>query len=226
MFNDEDTKKSAESKKVAPDLKNIIAFTVLIISIFTFGLKGMATEMGIAVAGSLALLAFANLDKFDKFKAAGFEAELRKVVNEASATLDHLKAVATPLIIATLDVMSGSGRWDGLDLKKQNQIFDSLDEVRTSLGITDNLLRDTQLRFLNMQAWDMLLTVIQEQPELAGKREIGNAISSEIGQHNPLITPDIQKFEKFLMQHEVDVTNSAPYQEMATFYKKYKLNSL
>ena len=47
---------------------NTVGFIVLIVSVFVFGLKGMAAEMGIAVAASGIFLAFSNLDKFSEFK--------------------------------------------------------------------------------------------------------------------------------------------------------------
>jgi len=90
---------------------NYIGFGLLVVSIFLFGLKGMVAEMGIAVAASAVFLAFANLDKFSKFKGAGFEAELRSVVNEANATVEHLKSVATPLLVTSVDLMTKDGRW-------------------------------------------------------------------------------------------------------------------
>ncbi|MCU8356817.1 hypothetical protein M2G48_20800 [Vibrio vulnificus] len=83
---------------------NIVGFVFMLVSVFLFGLKGMTAEMGIAVAASCVFLAFANLDKFTKFKGAGFEAELREAVSEANATINELKELAKPLIRTNFEI--------------------------------------------------------------------------------------------------------------------------
>lgn len=178
--------------------------------------------MGIAVAGSLALFAFANLDKFDSFKAAGFEAELRKVVTEATATIEHLRAVAAPLIEATIDVMATSGRWDGMGSEKQLQIFDSLEEVRTSLNINDSTLLNSQRVFLNYLAWDIVEKIWQEH--FPGNNEIFPQIVSEIGRYNVKITPEVEKIIDFLKKHGIDIAKSKELNVLEDFLKKYKMN--
>ncbi|OAM96724.1 hypothetical protein AZ468_23840 (plasmid) [Vibrio europaeus] len=80
--------------------------------------------MGIAVVASSIFLAFANLDKFSKFKGAGFEAELKSVVDEANSSIENLKAVTTPLLITSLDLISKDGRWsDGGGFYKTHDLY-------------------------------------------------------------------------------------------------------
>ena len=62
-----------------------------------FGFMGRPAEMALAAATGLLLFAAVNLEKFESFKGAGFEAKLREAVNEAYATIERLQDVAAAL---------------------------------------------------------------------------------------------------------------------------------
>lgn len=59
-----------------------------------FGVMGKPTEMGIIVVAGAISLAFINIDKIQRFKGAGFEAEMKRAVEEANATIEQLREVA------------------------------------------------------------------------------------------------------------------------------------
>jgi hypothetical protein len=109
-------------------------WSLLIIGLsVVFGLRGEPTEMGIIVLAGAIALSFLNLDKIQRFKGAGFEAEMKKVVAEANATIDQLRKVATTSAEATLtDLMAGSF-FDGITfetrLKLHDQVISSLKEI-------------------------------------------------------------------------------------------------
>jgi hypothetical protein len=62
-----------------------------------FGFMKMPTEMGLALVTGCLLLAFLNLEKFESFKGAGFEATIRRAVDEAYATIERLQNIAASL---------------------------------------------------------------------------------------------------------------------------------
>ena len=57
----------------------LISFAFLLLGSFYFGYKGQTTEMGLCILSASLALAFANIDKIQKFKGAGFEAEMKMV---------------------------------------------------------------------------------------------------------------------------------------------------
>jgi hypothetical protein len=65
-------------------------------------LIGKPIEMGIAVVAGAVAAAFINIDKIQQFKGAGFDAEMKKVVEETHATVEILKKLGKPLIISIL----------------------------------------------------------------------------------------------------------------------------
>jgi hypothetical protein len=89
-------------------MKNFIYIIILMGPAMYFGYSGKPTEMGISIVASALALTFINMDKFEFFKGAGFEAQLKKVekaTEEAYATIDTLKAVAAPIIAETLPLL-------------------------------------------------------------------------------------------------------------------------
>jgi hypothetical protein len=87
--------------------KLIIALVVIPILL---GILRSPREKGIAVAAIGLALCFANLDKFVRFKGAGFEAELRTVVDKASAAIEELKELGLSLSAPIVDELAVSGR--------------------------------------------------------------------------------------------------------------------
>lgn len=67
-----------------------------------FGLMGKPAEMGLIIVAGAIGLAFLNTDKIQRFKGAGFEAEMKKAVEDANATIEQLRNVATTSAKATL----------------------------------------------------------------------------------------------------------------------------
>ena len=67
--------------------------------------------MGIAVVACAIALSFLNLDKIQRFKGAGFEAEMKKAVDEANATVKQLRIVALTSVEAALTTLMSSSFW-------------------------------------------------------------------------------------------------------------------
>lgn len=120
-------------------LGNQIVIILLILApTFYFGYIGKSVEMGIMLVASSITVAFLNIDKVQKFKGAGFEAEMRKVVDEASVTLENLKSVATPLIVTTIDALTWGKRLGDSDSNRDVEMFNKLIELVDELNLEYN----------------------------------------------------------------------------------------
>jgi hypothetical protein len=60
-------------------ISQLFSFIVLLIISSILGFMRLPTEMGLAIAAGALGLVFSNLDKFSRFKGAGFEAEMKMV---------------------------------------------------------------------------------------------------------------------------------------------------
>lgn len=105
------------------------------------GLLGKPTEMGIMVVACAICLAFLNIDKLQRFKGAGFEAEMKKAVDDANATIEQLGNVAAMSAKATLTSLMASNFMSGTTLKTRldlhDQIISNLREIGVSEGKID-----------------------------------------------------------------------------------------
>lgn len=99
-----------------------------------FGIMGKPTEMGIIVIAGAIAVAFLNIDKIQKFKGAGFEAEMKRAVEEANATINQLREVAaTSSEVILTDLMAGNFM-DGTTLEKRLKLHDQLIENLKEIG--------------------------------------------------------------------------------------------
>ncbi len=201
---------------------NIVGFIVLIVSVFLFGLKGMAAEMGIAVAASGVFLAFANLDKFSEFKGAGFEAKLREVVDEANATIENLKEVAKPLIKTNLFALAKAGRFSDGAFNKSHDVYDQLAELQSKIGLDGQDLEKSKASYLNIHAWDMV-SELSGNIERAGNERFSVTSREAMGTHSFEVAPDLKKFNELVSGVELDEVSQNQFETLKNYYAKYQL---
>ena len=91
-----------------------------------FGVMGKPTEMGIIVVAGAIALAFFNIDKIQKFKGAGFEAEMKRAVEEANATIELLREVAATSSEAILTDLMAGNFMSGTTLAKRLDLHDQI----------------------------------------------------------------------------------------------------
>jgi len=103
-----------------------------------FGLDSKPTEMGIIVVAGAIFLAFLNIDKIQKFKGAGFEAEMKRAVEEANATIEQLREVATTSSEVILTDLMAGNFFSGTTLKTRLDLHDQMIENLKDIGATDN----------------------------------------------------------------------------------------
>jgi hypothetical protein len=104
-----------------------------------FGVFRLPKEMAVATTAIALALAFANLDKFVKFKGAGFEAELRTVVDKAYAAIDQLKDLGLSLSAPIVDELALSGRMlQYMPLKYKLQRVEKISTTLKALGASQD----------------------------------------------------------------------------------------
>lgn len=121
-----------------------------------FGLKEMAVEMGLFVVACGVALSFTNIDKIQRFKGAGFEAEMKKAVEDAYATMESLKSIAKPLILSTLSNLIYAGRWGGMKRERQHELKEKMDSLAKSIGVFDDEVQSESAKFFAWNAIDII----------------------------------------------------------------------
>lgn len=100
-----------------------------------FGCFGKTAEMGIALTAGALAAAFVNFDKFEKFKGAGIEFEIKKaekIISEANATLEQLRAVTEPLIVSNIKIISEGLTWDGFPEKEEEKFLSIIQTLNST----------------------------------------------------------------------------------------------
>jgi len=155
---------NSEFVKKAFNTNNILLFIILS-GTFIFGYKQQAAEMGLFIVAGAISLAFANISKIQRFKGAGFEAEMRELkhevqqtVDDANITINNLKEMAKPLVISSLIQLNYAGRWGGMtDAVKKQELRDDLEKLANSLKLSsDAEVQKTFEEFSKFVSWDHL----------------------------------------------------------------------
>lgn len=118
-----------QTRKKNNTLILIISLLLILVPTLYFGLVGRAAEMGVALAAGALSAAFLNFDKFQSFKGAGIEFELKKAVEEAYATMEHVKAISEPLFISSIKMMTEGHTFDGIPEADQHRIVSMIGKV-------------------------------------------------------------------------------------------------
>jgi hypothetical protein len=105
--------------------------------------------MGVALAAGAIAAAFLNIDKLQKFKGAGIEVELKQAVAEAQATLENLKEFTTPLFVFSIKYMSEGQTANGIPIKQQHDIVQSIEKIAEKNEISTDL-KEAVERFYNL----------------------------------------------------------------------------
>ena len=102
-----------------------------------FGMMSKPTEMGLIVAAGAIALAFLNIDKIQRFKGAGFEAEMKRAVEEANVTLEQLREVAATSSEAILTDLMAGNFVSGTTLEKRLDLHDQLIRNLKDIGASE-----------------------------------------------------------------------------------------
>ena len=107
---------------MGPYLNLIVGFFIIIVPLTLLGIWAKKTVIWSIVVGGAIVLTFANIDKIQRFKIAGIEAEMRKAVQEANATIEQLRNVATTSARATITSLMADNFIDAIALKDRLEL--------------------------------------------------------------------------------------------------------
>ncbi len=199
---------------------NTIGLGILVLSIFIFGLKGMDIEMGLAIGGSGVFLAFVNINKFSKFKGAGFEAELKQTVEEANLTINNLKELAIPLIITNLNILAKANRLPESTFDKSHDIFEKLIELQSNLKLESDPIEISKSHYLNIHAWDMI-NDLSRDIETNGEEGFFDIVKKTIGERSYDKLPNLKRFLDLASKIDLNESQDAKLKILEGYYKKY-----
>lgn len=131
-----------------------ISFFFLLGASSVFGYLDKLGAMSLSVIAGAIGMAFANLDRFSRIKGAGFEAELKKAVDEAYATTSSVKELSAELTRSILGIIAGEGRWGGMGLKRKLQLREEIDASLTKIGLKEYEIAETHKLFDQYLLWD------------------------------------------------------------------------
>lgn len=108
-----------------------------------FGFRKQPKEMwAIIIAGSLAM-AFCNMDRLTRFKAPGFEAEMRLKIDEAYATLDNLRELAVNVVDPLLTLLAMQDRvFQRIPQESKIEIKEEVVQSLNQLGVSQTKIKE------------------------------------------------------------------------------------
>lgn len=123
-------------------LNLIVGIFIIIVPLILLGFWGKKNgTWSIVVAGAI-VLTFANIDKIQRFKIAGIEAEMRKAVLDANATIEQLRNVATTSARATITSLMADNFIAGITLKNRLELHDQLISNLEKIGASKQQIEE------------------------------------------------------------------------------------
>lgn len=199
--------------------KLIIALVVIPI---LFGIFRSPKEMGIALTAIVFALFFSNIDKFSRFKGAGFEAELKTAVTKAYAAIEQLKELGLSLSSPIVDELAISGRMLQYiplkyKLERVAKIADMLKKLGASQGEIEEVCSTIYNRVTNDHIRGILHSLKNSNP---GKDTLFEGIND-----GKMDDWDKAKIEKFIKENKLSKSKETDewFLDLEYFLKNRKL---
>jgi hypothetical protein len=127
-----------------------IAFAVSGVACLAFGVSslwqsGDLAAIGTGLTAGLVFLLASSIERFEMLKGLGVEARTRKLdeaINQATATVDQLRALATTVAQVTLTDLMSSNFMDGATLATRLSLHDKLLGTLKNLGVTSEQIAE------------------------------------------------------------------------------------
>jgi hypothetical protein len=114
---------------------NIVGALLMLTLAMALALLGKPTEMGLIIVAGAIATAFLNIDRIQRFKGAGFEAEMRQAVEQAHASVDELRNLAAISAESILTTLMAGNFMHGMTLAKRVDLHDRLINSLQGLGV-------------------------------------------------------------------------------------------
>lgn len=141
-------------------MKKIMSILFIIVPSLIFGYLGKPVEMGLAIVAGAIAASFLHIDQISKFKGAGFEAEMKKVVEEGYATIENLRQISIPLLKSISLMLTQYGRWGGIDNDEKHKLHKEIERISKDLDINNKELNNSFKLFYNYHSWDCFDNII------------------------------------------------------------------
>lgn len=198
-------------------MKTFFSITIIIVPAFIFGFMGKSVEMGLEIVAGAIAGAFLNLDKFERFSGAGFEAELRKAVEDAYATLDNLKEVTKPLMMITVSNLTYAMRFGGMDFKEKNNHSKEIERISESLDMQDDELKVTFDTFYRYHTWDLYSIFTNSIYKESKHNELNNDLN-DLKDYESVNYPTKEKIDTILEAHNYQLSEESQKKLENFFY--------
>jgi len=203
-------------------MKNIILTLYTAIVPLIFGYLDKTAAMGLSAVIGCLLLAFANIDKFESFRGAGFEAKLKKAVTDAYATIDKLKNLSTSLaepIVATITMQDRLMQY--IPTTTKCEMICDIERSLKEVGVTERKIKDTTKFFYELIERDHVSHILQHmRRQTATPTELDITINETLDNFSKDF--DIYKFKtKFKITPEGELTEL--FEDLDYFKKNRKL---
>lgn len=123
-------------------------------------------------------IAFINLDKFSTIKAAGFEAQLKDVVDEANTAIDELKAIAVNVSKPTISLLALRDAFSFLPLDSKLTYARGIEKTLKELKVDESEATE-------------ILSVLYARVEEEHRLRILETINEELDESDPRKVKDI-----------------------------------
>jgi hypothetical protein len=143
-----------------------------------FGYLGKPTEMGLAIAAGALTVMFLNLDKFQSFSAAGVQAELKKTVEQAYATIEQIKEIITPFIWSSITNLTYQNRWAVMPKNDEIKYTKQIENLINSLEINDPEIVKALEKYNRFRTWDRYAYFIMELFKEKTNNELRNELEN------------------------------------------------
>ncbi len=181
-----------------------ISFFFLLGGAAFFGYLDKLGAMSLSVVAGAIGMAFANLDKFSRIKGAGFEAELKKAVDEAYATTASVKDLSAQLTSSILEIIAGEGRWGGMGLKRKLQLRDGIDAALAKIGLKKNEIAETHKLFDQYLLWDHGQAIIDLMKNSGKANNKLRERTNKLTNYSELAVAAPEDFEAVQKEFEID----------------------
>jgi hypothetical protein len=126
-----------------------------------FGYYDKIAAMGLSAVIGCLLLAFANIEKFESFRGAGFEAKLKKAVKDAYVTIDKLKNLSTSLAEPIVTSITMENRFmQYIPTASKFEMIHDIERCLKELGVSERKIQGTTKFFYELIEHDHVNRII------------------------------------------------------------------
>lgn len=180
---------------------NTALIIALVVIPTVFGVFRMPAEMGLAIASIGLALCFANLERFSRFKGAGFEAELGTAVVKTYAAIEELKELSLALSAPIVDELAVSGQMlKYVRLKYKLEHIEKISSTLRKLGASESEIEDVCATMFQRVRSDHIKAALRS---LKKANEDKSAVFDGCGDWD-IHDWDKDKLEAFIREHALD----------------------